>query len=130
MTVAESCALREWLLTQVDMAKEAGISQKHLSQILTGKVTGSLELWDFLLLSVGVRHKVLTPAPQRSAGGAAGDDRATPAETHSEATMFKVRDALRCAGLRETEIVDAIIEMQNAGILFRERAAATGDDRG
>lgn len=60
---------------------------------------------------------------------AAGDDQTTHAETHSEDTMFKVRDALRCAGLREIDIVDAVMEMQNAGILFRERAAAAGDDR-
>lgn len=46
-------------LTQSELAREAGISEKHLSGILTGRVTGSIELWDFLLLVLGTRHEVL-----------------------------------------------------------------------
>lgn len=79
--MSENCLLHQWLLghltvamkergvTQVEMAREAGISQKHLSRILTGKAIGSLELWDFLLLCVGVRHKVLSVSPTTSPAG-------------------------------------------------------------
>jgi DNA-binding XRE family transcriptional regulator len=32
-------------ITQVSLAKMAGVSQKHLSQMFTGNAVGSLELW-------------------------------------------------------------------------------------
>lgn len=38
-----------------------------------------------------------------------------------EATLFKVFSALRKSGLEDHQADDAINEMQNAGILFRER---------
>lgn len=44
-------------------------------------------------------------------------------QTHyDEDTLFKVAMALRKAGLTYNQVTDAISEMQNAGILFRERA--------
>lgn len=39
----------------------------------------------------------------------------------TEATLFKVYEALRKSGLSEDQVRDGISEMQNAGILFRER---------
>lgn len=39
-------------------------------------------------------------------------------------TIFKVNKALRDSGLNLRQTQDAILEMQNAGILFRERAQA------
>lgn len=42
--------------------------------------------------------------------------------TYDDETLFKVRDALEAAGLSENQITQAISEMQNRGILFRERA--------
>lgn len=44
-------------------------------------------------------------------------------ERVTENTLFKVRNALLRVGLTEQQITDAINEMQNEGILFRERAA-------
>lgn len=40
--------------------------------------------------------------------------------THDSDTMPKVWEALREIGLNEGQIQDAVNEMQNAGILFRE----------
>lgn len=42
-------------------------------------------------------------------------------EWFTENTLFKVYDALRKAGLGEIEAREAIAEMQNVGVLFRER---------
>ncbi len=39
---------------------------------------------------------------------------------HSEDTLQKVYKALRSIGLNSTQIVDSVLRMQNAGILFRE----------
>jgi hypothetical protein len=41
--------------------------------------------------------------------------------TFDENTLFKVYDSLRDAGLDEQKARDAISDMQNKGILFRER---------
>jgi hypothetical protein len=40
----------------------------------------------------------------------------------TEGTLFKVYDALRRAGLSEQQVTDAITDMQNHGIYFREAA--------
>lgn len=45
----------------------------------------------------------------------------TPTEHYTENTLFKVYDVLRAAGLGESQAREAINEMQNQGILFRER---------
>lgn len=45
------------------------------------------------------------------------------AETHSEETLRKVYRALERAGVYGIDARDAVTEMQNEGILFRERAA-------
>jgi DNA-binding XRE family transcriptional regulator len=37
--------MRERGITQVQLSKMAGVSQKHLSQMFTGNAYGSLELW-------------------------------------------------------------------------------------
>lgn len=42
-------------------------------------------------------------------------------EGYTDGTLLKVRDALHKVGLNETQITHAIGEMQNHGILFRER---------
>lgn len=46
-----------------------------------------------------------------------------PKEHFDENTLFKVYDALRAAGLTEKQSRGCISEMQNAGILFRERVS-------
>jgi hypothetical protein len=56
-------------------------------------------------------HKSLSIAPAATFG-----------ETSTENTMYKVRDALHKAGLYGPQIDRAIDEMQNHGILFREKA--------
>lgn len=43
--------------------------------------------------------------------------------THDENTLRKVYDALRRAGLSEQAATDAISDMQNQGIYFREAAS-------
>jgi len=43
-------------------------------------------------------------------------------ERYDEQTLFKVDTALRRAGLSDPQRTNAIIQMQNGGILFRERA--------
>lgn len=40
---------------------------------------------------------------------------------HDENTMQKVYDALRAAGLKKQQCLNAVTQMQNAGIYFRER---------
>lgn len=47
---------------------------------------------------------------------------ATPKETHTEFTMYTVHGALVRSGLSSQQATDAITELQNSGILFRERA--------
>lgn len=44
----------------------------------------------------------------------------TPQLTHTDETMQKVYKALREVGLNDDHINDAVMKMQNAGILFRE----------
>ena len=46
--------------SQVELAARAGISQKHLSQMLRGHVEGSLAVWDRLLVAVEAH-----PVPRR-----------------------------------------------------------------
>lgn len=41
---------------------------------------------------------------------------------HDGHTLYKVHDALHAANLTEGQIRDAITQMQNFGLLFRERA--------
>ena len=50
-TVRAAARNRGW--PQARVALEAGLSQKHLSQVLTGRAEGSLQMWDRLLKSVG-----------------------------------------------------------------------------
>ena len=46
-------------------------------------------------------------------------------ETHTEDTLFKVRDALHEVGITDYEdVLDVINAIQNRGILFRERKAS------
>jgi len=51
-----------------------------------------------------------TPAPEPAA------------ETYDEQTLVKVYDALKRAGLSQGQSINAVDEMQNLGLLFRERA--------
>lgn len=41
--------MRERNMSQATLATLAGISQKHLSQMLAGKASGSLDVWNTLL---------------------------------------------------------------------------------
>lgn len=43
------------------------------------------------------------------------------AEQHTDQTLYIVHDALERSGLTRDQAQEAIREMQNAGILFRER---------
>lgn len=64
-------ALQAWLIaelragmavtdmTGVELAQAAGISPKHVSQVLNGAATGTVELWDFLLSLVGRRDQIV-----------------------------------------------------------------------
>lgn len=45
-----------------------------------------------------------------------------PEPTYDDETLTKVYDALQSSGLTQTEAQDAVSALQNAGILFRERA--------
>lgn len=55
---------------QSKLAEAAGLSQKHVSQMLTGKTMGSFDCWQRLADALGVEFFVgLAPAP--SDGGAA-----------------------------------------------------------
>jgi hypothetical protein len=40
---------------------------------------------------------------------------------YNENTLFKVRDALKDAGLDDSTVLEAVIHLQNQGLLFRER---------
>lgn len=40
--------------------------------------------------------------------------------THTDETMQKVYQSLRIVGLTDIQIIDAVTEMQNRGIYFRE----------
>lgn len=51
-----------------------------------------------------------------------GLDRAPGDEYFDEYTLLKVVHALREAGIPDQQAEDAINQMQNAGVLFRERA--------
>lgn len=48
-------SLVETEMTQKSLAAKVGISEKHLSLMLNGKATGSLEVWDSLLNASGVQ---------------------------------------------------------------------------
>lgn len=41
---------------------------------------------------------------------------------YNDQTLFKVAEGLRAAHLDEQQITDAIYQMQNRGIFFRERS--------
>ena len=67
------CALHTWLIaelragmaeidmTGVELAQASGISPKHISQVMNGAATGTIELWDFLLSLVGRRDRICGP---------------------------------------------------------------------
>jgi hypothetical protein len=48
---------------------------------------------------------------------------------HDDQTLRKVYDTLRDTGLSESETLDAINEMQNKGLLFREAARSYIDNK-
>ncbi len=41
--------------TQASLARQAELTEKHLSQMMTGRVEGSLSAWQALLDAAGVR---------------------------------------------------------------------------
>jgi hypothetical protein len=58
--------LREGPGTQSWLAWKVGISEKHLSQMLTGKAEGSLPVWEALLVQVGRWPSLAKPDPSSS----------------------------------------------------------------
>lgn len=58
---AEAIAARlvelEW--TQADLAREMGLTAKHVNQLMTGKATGSPRLLDLIAWGLGCRWKVV-----------------------------------------------------------------------
>lgn len=45
-------------LTQIGLAKKVGFSQKHINQILTGKATGSIQMWNDIADALGVNWRL------------------------------------------------------------------------
>ncbi|GAA1881750.1 helix-turn-helix domain-containing protein [Williamsia serinedens] len=39
--------------TQRDLARRMGVSEKHISQVLTGRAGATVEMWDRMLTEVG-----------------------------------------------------------------------------
>lgn len=60
--------------TQADLAREMGLTTKHVNQIMTGKATGSPRLLDLIAWGMGCRWQVtLVPTdPFQSEGQADG----------------------------------------------------------
>lgn len=55
--------------SQADLARELGLTQKHVSQIMTGKATGSPRLLDLIAWGLGCRWRVeLLAAPIDGSG--------------------------------------------------------------
>lgn len=55
-TVDEGMRRKNW--TQARLAAEAGITQKHISQLLNGKVNGSVGVWSRLLVATGMMGRL------------------------------------------------------------------------
>lgn len=55
---AVKAEMRERGISQVQLSKMAGVSQKHLSQMFTGNAFGSLELWSKIALVMDRRWAV------------------------------------------------------------------------
>lgn len=47
IAVRDALVARDW--TQARLAREAGMTQKHVSELLTGSAQGSLDAWAILL---------------------------------------------------------------------------------
>lgn len=46
--------VRQAGIAQITLAQEVGITEKHMSQLMNGHASGSIEIWDKLLAAVGV----------------------------------------------------------------------------
>lgn len=56
-------------MSQADLAREMGVSPKHVNQILTGKATGSPGLLDFAAFALGCEwHVELREVPHDARG--------------------------------------------------------------
>lgn len=76
----------EW--TQADLAREMGLTAKHINQIMTGKATGSPRLLDLIAWGMGCRWQVtLVPVDVFSGGSRT---QASDAGAH-DATSGKAR---------------------------------------
>lgn len=53
-----SVAIGESGRTQRLLARDAGLSEKHVSQMMTGRVDGSLQAWQALLVAAGLTVRV------------------------------------------------------------------------
>lgn len=58
-----AAAVRSTGRAQVLLARDTGLSEKHVSQMLTGRVTGSLEAWEDLLAAANVSPANLLAQP-------------------------------------------------------------------
>jgi DNA-binding phage protein len=50
-----SALVRSTGVLQVEIAEKVGVSEKHLSQMLNGRVEGTLSMWQSVLDAAGVR---------------------------------------------------------------------------
>lgn len=63
----------EW--TQADLAREMGLTAKHVNQIMTGKATGSPRLLDLIAWGMGCRWQVaLVPVDPFGSGAQEATD--------------------------------------------------------
>jgi hypothetical protein len=78
--------IQAWTVRQRDVASDVGISEKHLSQMLTGRTQGTLAMWDRLLDAL----PEFQPQPQ-------GDTAMDPnsGKLYTEAQMAELTDEQR-----------------------------------
>jgi predicted transcriptional regulator len=50
--------LTDRFLSQADLARATGLSTKHVSRLLTGKVAGTFDVWERILTSLGMKLDV------------------------------------------------------------------------
>lgn len=61
---AISYALVRSGLTQTQLARAAGLTEKHVSQMMTGRAVGSLAAWQSLMDAAGVTLNATLAVPQ------------------------------------------------------------------
>jgi hypothetical protein len=112
----------------VGTAKVTGFGVHEIT-VTDSETIKKIQTGDTSISRLSVDTTVLSPTQQTTeafsvAGPAFAHGMGSTAEnvTYSDNTLFKVRDALHKAGVNDDQSLRAINEMQNHGILFRERA--------